>query len=363
MSEIGCSIDKIETPALLIDLNVLERNIGRMSEYFSKVKSSLRPHAKTHKSPIIAHKQVKAGAIGVCCQKLGEAEVMLSAGIENIMITNQIVDPSKIKRLISISKHGRVIVAVDNLKVARATSEAALKAGIRQDVVIEVDVGLNRCGVDPGKPTLKFAEKLAEFKGLNITGLLGYEGPFFKIHDFEERRRAANQRNRLLIETRDLLEDAGFNIEIVSAGSTGTYNITGSYPGITEVEAGSYVFMDVTYKRLKNLPFELSLTLLSTVISRPKPDRAVIDAGLKSITQEFGLPVVKGIEGITLQKLSEEHGILKIEDPNVDLDIGDRIELIPTHCCTTVNLHDKYYCVRDGVLEAIWDIPARGKIR
>jgi len=360
---IGSCKDEIETPALLIDLDALERNIAKMANYFSKAKASLRPHAKTHKTPIIAHKQLRAGAIGVCCQKLGEAEVMVTAGIDDVLITNQVVDPQKIERLVGLANHGKVTVAVDDLGVARATSEIAIRRGLKQDVVIEVNVGINRCGVEPGKPTREFAGNLLKFRGLNLRGLLGYEGPFFDIADFEKRKAAANARNKLLVETKDLLEDAGIDTEIVSAGSTGTYNITGNYPGITEVEAGSYVFMDTTYMKLEGLGFESALALLTTVISRPTSERAVIDAGLKAITQEFGMPQVKGVEGVRLQSLSEEHGTLKLENPRVKVKIGDKIEIIPSHCCTTVNLHEKYYCTREDVLEAVWDIPARGKIR
>lgn len=362
ISETGLSKDEIETPALLIDLDALERNINKMADYFSKVEASLRPHVKTHKTPIIAHKQIKAGAIGVCCQKLSEAEVMVASGIDDVLITNQVVNPSKIRRLTSLSKHGRIIVAVDDLEIAKATSETAVKTGVKQDAIIEVNVGLNRCGVEPGKPTVEFTKKLLKLKGLNLVGLLGYEGSFFNIPDFEERKKAANARNKLLIETRDLLEDSGITVEIVSAGATGTYNITGEYPGITEIEAGSYVFMDTTYTKLAGLDFEYALTLLTTVISRPTLERAVVDAGLKEITKEFGVPQVKDVEGATLQSLSEEHGTLRLEK-TVDLKIGDKIELIPSHCCTTVNLHDEYYCLRDGVVEAVWNIAARGKIR
>jgi len=362
LSVIGSSVGEIETPALLVDLDVLERNIARMADYFSRVDSSLRPHAKTHKSPVIAHKQVEAGSIGVCCQKLGEAEVMNAAGVDSILITNQVVEPEKIKRLVNMSKRGEVIVSVDNLDVARATSEIAFNNRVKQDVLVEVNVGINRCGVEPGEPTVNFVKELLKFRGLNFRGLLGYEGPFFNLPDFEERKAAANARNKLLVETGDSLEDAGIDVEILSAGATGTYNITGSYPGITEVEAGSYVFMDATYKKLKGLEFDVALTLLTTVISRPTRERAVVDAGMKAITQEFGVPQVKEIEGVELRSLSEEHGTLKLTNPSRELKIGDKIELVPTHCCTTVNLHDRYYCIRNSVLEDIWDIAARGKM-
>ncbi len=361
MSKIGVAKDEIETPALLIDLDAMDRNISKMAEYFRGVKSKLRPHAKTHKSPIIARKQLDAGARGITCQKLGEAEVMVATGIKDILITNEVVDPEKIERLVNLSKHSQIIVAVDDLTIARATSEAALRNNVKQDIVVEVDVGINRCGVQPGKPTIDFTRKLIKLGGLNFRGLMGYEGPFFNIPEFEKRRLEANKRNRLLVETRDTLENIGIDVEVVSAGATGTYNITGEYPGITEVEAGSYVFMDTTYRKLEGVGFECALTLLVTIISRPTPDRAVVNAGMKGVTQEFGMPQVKGMDGVQVYSLSEEHGNVKLTSPSRRLRIGDKVELIPSHCCTTVNLHDRYYGIRKGRLEVVWDIPARGK--
>lgn len=361
MTGTGSGVDEIETPALLVDLNVLHENIRKMADYFSHAEAALRPHVKTHKCPVIARSQLKAGAIGVSCQKLGEAEVMAAAGIDNILITNEIVEPSKIQRLTALSKHRRVIVAVDDLNVAKTTSEIALRTGVIQDVVVEVDVGLNRCGVEPGKPALELAREVLKLRGLRFCGLLGYEGSFMKTPDFEERKAAVNARNKLLVDTRNLLEEVGIDVEIASAGATGTYNITGDYQGVTEVQAGSYVFMDTTYSKLK-LGFGCALTVLTTVISRPTSERAVVDAGLKSITQEFGLPQA-GIDGVDVLALTEEHAVLRTKSPESEIKVGDKVQLIPSHCCTTVNLHDRYYCMRDGIVEATWDVAARGKTR
>lgn len=352
---------EVETPSLLIDLNAMERNISRMAEYFKGKQTKLRPHTKTHKSPTIAHKQLDAGAVGICCQKLSEAEVMANAGIKDILITNEIVSPEKILRLVGLSKHSPTMVALDNLDIAKLTSKLSLKAGTCQDFVIEVNVGLNRCGILPGKHTLDFAKALLNLKGLRFRGLMGYEGPFFDLVDFEKRKVAANRCSKLLIETVGLLKNAGLGVEIVSAGSTGTYNITGAYDGITEVEAGSYVFMDTHYMRLEKLGFESSLTLLTTVISRPTPERVVVDAGLKAITKEFGMPKVKNLEGAEFLGLSEEHGIIKI--PNTcKLRVGEKIQLIPSHCCTTCNLHERYYGIRNERVEEVWPILGRGKV-
>lgn len=354
-------IDEIDTPALIIDLDVMERNISKMARFFERSDVSLRPHSKTHKIPIIAHKQIAAGAKGICCQKLGEAEVMAAAGIRDILITNQVVGPRKVWRLTNLSKHCNVITALESLENAREISRSAQKRETKVDVVVEVDVGIERCGVKPGEPVLKFVQEILRLPSLRFRGLMGYEGPFFKITDWEKRKKAAEERLKLLVETSELLRDSGIEYDIVSAGATGTYNITGVYPGITEVEAGSYIFMDTYYRRLEKVGFELALSLLTTVISRPTKDRIIVDAGLKAITSEFGNPEVKEIKGVELHSLSEEHGILRSTNPEEKLKVGDKIELYPSHCCTTVNLHDLVYGVRKGELESIWRIEGRGK--
>jgi D-serine deaminase-like pyridoxal phosphate-dependent protein len=226
---------------------------------------------------------------------------------------------------------------------------------------VEINVGIDRCGLIPGEPTLKFILDILKLPGLNLRGIMGYEGPFMSIPDWEERKKAAIKRLKPLVETSELLRSSGIDFEIVSAGATGTYNITGAYPGITEVEAGSYVFMDTTYRKLKGLDFGLALSLLTTVISRPTKDRVVVDAGMKAITREFGMPEVKGIRDLELQKLSEEHGTLKSTASEQRPKIGDKIELYPSHCCTTVNLHDIAYGVRKGRVESTWRIEGRGR--
>ena len=359
---IGARKHEIETPALLIDLDTMETNIDRMAKYFSGVKSKLRAHAKTHKSPIIAQKQIEAGAKGICCQKLGEAEVMASHGIHDILITNQVVNPEKIERLVRLARSCNITVLVDNLKVARATSEAAKRHGIKQGVMVEIDIRDKRCGTRPGKPTVEFVRELVKLQGLELRGLMGYEGPFFEIPEFVKRKSAAHELLLMLKETVEMVESAGVGVRDVSAGSTGTYNITGEYPRITEIEAGSYVFMDSTYRRLAGLDFGCALTVLATVISRPVPERVVVDTGWKCITQELGMPVVKDAEDAEVYHLAEEHGLIRV-NPESRLDVGDKLELIPSHCCTTVNLHDQYYGIRNDKVEVVWPVSARGRFQ
>lgn len=360
---IGSSKMEIDTPALLIDLPAMERNIARMANFFADKPAKLRPHAKTHKCPIIAQKQLEAGnAVGITCAKLGEAEVLVEGGIRDILIANQIVGPQKIARLVALAHHADLMVAVDDPANVADLSAAASAAGVQLRVLVEVNLGMNRCGVEPGEPALALARKVAEAKGLRFMGLQGYEGHLVFTPDPAERREKTLAAMKTLVETRRLIEDAGLEVKIVSGGGTGTYDVTGSFPGIDEVQAGSYVFMDTKYRSV-GLDFELALTVLTTVISRPTPHIAITDAGMKVVTSEFGMPEVRGIEGATLTKLSEEHGKIEFASPNTDLKVGDKIELFVSHGCTTINLHDRYYGVRDGRLEAVWSIAGRGKSR
>jgi len=358
----GTPVTELDTPALLIDLDAMERNLRKMADFASEAGVNVRPHIKTHKCPEIAKRQIAAGAQGLTCAKLGEAEVMARAGIRDLLIANQIVGPVKIARLIELAKVSDVIVALDSEENAREISGRAEDAGLRVNVVIETDIGMKRCGVAPGEAALEFARRVLAMPGLRFRGLLGYEGHAVMVDPREERVKTAEAAARSLVATADLLRDNGVEVEIVSAGGTGTYDITGRIEGVTEIEPGSYVLMDGRYGEL-GLGFEHALSLLALVISRPSPATAVTDAGKKALTEEFGLPKVKGIDGVELIGLSEEHGKLALSDPARPLPPGDRIELIPSHGCTTINLHDELFAVRDGKLEAVWPIEARGKIR
>ena len=361
MVDIGAEVDEIDTPALLIDLDVMERNIETMSAFFKTTEAHLRPHAKTHKCPMIAHKQLEAGAIGITCAKLGEAEVMIEAGIRNVLVANEIVGEPKVTRLVNLAKHSDIIVAVDDPSNVRHLANSAEHKGVKLNLLIEVEVGNNRCGTLPGQPTLQLAREIAKYHSLNLRGVLGYEGFCQFIAKLDERRVKTSEAMGKLVETRNLLADEGFQMEIVSGGGTGTHMITGKYQGITEVEAGSYVFMDAKYSTVEGLEaYGHALTVLSTIISHPTPEKAICDAGLKTLAFEFGPPVVKGRNDVVYERPSEEHGKLKV-DPSSRLKPGDKIELIMTHCCSNTNLFDHFHCVRDGRLEALWRVAARGR--
>ena len=357
---IGLSRDAIDTPALLIDLDALERNLRRMADFLATAPANLRPHTKTHKTPIIARKQIEHGAKGITCAKVGEAEVMVANGIDDVLIANQVVGAAKIARLMGLARHANLTVAVDDSQNVAQLSATAQAMGATVGVLVEVNVGMNRCGVEPGDPALQLTRQVLEAKGLRYRGLMGYEGHTVAIPDRERREAECRKAMKLLLDTRSYVEAAGIPVEVVSAGGTGTYDITGRIPGITEIEAGSYATMDASYARL-NLGFEIALTLLATVISRPARDRAILDAGYKSMTTEFGIPQPKNLPGASISKMSEEHCRADVED--ADLRPGDKVEIIPSHGCTTINLHDRFYGIRDGRVEAVWEISGRGKVR
>ena len=363
MVKIGDDKAELDTPALLIDLDAMEKNIDTMAKFFQTIHADLRPHEKTHKCPTIAHKQIEAGAIGITCAKLGEAEAMVEAGIRGVLIANQVVGEPKVTRLVNLAKRSKVMVAVDSHENVKHLADSARMKGVKLNVLIEVDVGNNRCGTDPGEPTLKLAKLVGNHQSLSLRGLLGYEGFCQNIRSLEERTEKAQGAMAELVSTKDLLEDKGFDMEIVSAGGTGTHMITGKHPGVTEIEAGSYVFMDATYRLVEGLEaYDQALTVLTTVTSLPRTGIAICDAGLKAVTFEPNrpLPPVKDVGGVEYERPSEEHGRLRIT-PESDLRVGDKMELVVSHCCTNVNLYDYYHCMRDNRLEAVWRIAARGR--
>jgi len=360
---IGMHKTELDTPTLLIDLDKMEANIAAMAAYFSTVNAMLRPHVKTHKTPIIAHKQIAAGAIGVTCAKLGEAEAVIHTGIRDVLIANQVIGTQKIARLINLAKHSEIMVAVDNSQNVQDISEAASAKGVNVRILVEVNIGMDRCGVEPGKPTLQLVNQIRRSPNLIFEGLMGYEGHTVAKPNRVERDTATREAMQRLLNAKRYIEKHGGEVPIMSGGGTGTFNITGSIPEMTEVQAGSYVLMDSTYRNVEGVgeQFDCALSVLATVVSHPASDRIIVDTGMKVITKEFGLPQPVGVSGVEMIGLSEEHGNMRVSEPNVPLKPGDKLEILPTHCCTTVNLHDRYYGIRNGIVETVWDITARGK--
>ena len=362
------NFEEIETPALLIDLDAMERNILKMSQYFEGKKCGYRPHAKTHKSPFIAHKQIRSGARGIACQTLDEAEVMVCAGIPDILITHMIVTQSKMQRLMRLLRHANIAVTVDNSANIKALGSLARTEEVSLGILVELNVGQNRTGVGPLKPVLTLAKEITQTPGLMFKGIMGYEGQLqCAIPDFEERKVKCQEALAPLLESKDLLEDAGIHVETVTTGGTGTYNIDSEMRGVTEIQPGSYVVMDGRYKLIETCgrDFECALTILSTVVSRPAPNRAIVDLGWKGCSIEYqiygwqGMPEPVDVTHVKYGLGGDEHGILTLEDSKSTMKIGDRIRFLPSHCDTTINLYDKFYGVREGEVELICGIPGR----
>jgi D-serine deaminase-like pyridoxal phosphate-dependent protein len=357
---IGINVADIDTPALCLDIEVVQANIQRMADYFQDSSVRLRPHSKTHKSPRLAHMQIAAGAIGITCAKLSEAEVMVSAGIKDILIANQIIGRTKITRLVNLAAHSEVMVAVDDADNVVDLNAAAEAKGVRLRTLIEVDIGMKRCGVAPGHAVLDLARAIVASPNLRFEGMMGYEGHTIFVEDIDERKKKTEDALEHLTGSADLLRQEGIPVRIVSSGGTGTYFITGVYPGITEIQVGSYITMDSQYRGLAGIDFDFGLTLQAIVVSTRDDDHAITDAGMKALTHDFGLPLLVDPPGWQLTGLAEEHGFLERTD-GPQLRRGDKVTIVPNHGCTTINLHDNYYVTRRGVLEAIWPIAARGK--
>jgi D-serine deaminase-like pyridoxal phosphate-dependent protein len=353
MNDIGVSVEELDTPVLLIDLDLMEKNIAHMADYLRPRKTRLRAHTKVHRIPSIAHMQLRAGAIGICCQKVSEARVMVAAGVKDVIVTNQIVTPQKIKRLVALAKEAKVSVPVDNEVNARLISRIASEEGVEVGVLVDVHMGSQRCGVEPGEPAVKLARNVSGLKGLRLEGLMGFEGHLSWIEPREQRRRKIAKIEALVVKSKTLIEGAGIHVENISTGSTGTYDVTANNPEITELQAGTYVLMDGEY--YKHVPeFTCALTLLTTVISRPGGGRAITDAGLMSISTALGNPQISHRDDIEVHELHAENTVLKTQLQN-KLAEGDKIELIPSYLDATMTLHRQVYGTRRGRVENIWN--------
>ena len=359
-AEIGMAVEGLDTPALLVDFDLLRQNINRLAEHFASLPAVLRPHIKTHKCPQIANLQIGAGAVGITCAKVSEAEVFADAGINDILIANQVTGGAKIDRVTDLARRCDLMVAVDDPDNVSDLSRVCREKGVTLGVLVEVDIGMQRCGVQPGDETLALARAVEAAEGLVFQGLQAYEGHLVLVDDPAQRAAQVKEAFAPLEETLTLLRREGLQPDIVSGGGTGTYDVAGAQTPLTEIQAGSYVFMDATYQPIRP-EFQTSLQVLSTVVSRPVPERLVTDAGLKSMTSEFGWPPLIGGWEAEMNYLSEEHAVLTLDEPGkVDLQGGDKVRFLPSHVCTTVNLHDDFYVHRDGVLIDIWPIAARG---
>jgi D-serine deaminase-like pyridoxal phosphate-dependent protein len=353
------SLDSIDTPALLLDLDKMEANIAHIAARCREFGVNWRPHFKSHKTTQIARLQIAAGAIGVTCAKLGEAEVLADAGITDILIANQIVGPIKIARLMKLLERADVIVSVD-----AAENVAALAAGGKLlRVAIEVNTGMDRAGVEPGAPVVALADEIARHPNLRFCGVMSWEVHAAAIADPVEKENAVMQAIGLLTASADACRAAGHDVSIVSAGGTGTLLYCIQQPGVTEVQIGGAIFNDEHYRLHFGVTLPQSLTILTTVTSRPNPIRVVVDAGRKAMSWDAGMPRALDVPPVASLKLSAEHAQLELEAPSVTPHIGDRVQFVPGYTDTTIHLHEEIVVLRGGEIEAVWKVTARGKIK
>lgn len=365
---IGASVDEIDTPALVIDLDPFERNLRKMAAFAATSGVRLRPHAKTHKCPTVARLQVAAGAVGQCCQKVGEAEALVRGGIRDVLVSNEVVGDAKLRRLAALAHEATVALCFDAPAAVDAASRAATEAGVTLGGLVEIDVGMQRCGVATPDAARDLARRIADAPGLQFRGLQAYHGTAQHM-TFAERRAAIGRAANIVREAQEALRAAGLPCEFVSGAGTGTFRMEGTSGVWNELQAGSYLFMDTEYARIggehggRYDEFEHSLFVLASVMSTPTRDRAVVDAGLKSYSAEKGVPWVHGRTGIEVIGVADEHGKLALAPEAAPLALGDKVLLIPGHCDPTINLHDWYVCVRNGRVEQLWPITARGASR
>lgn len=370
---VGMAMEEVDTPALLIDLDAFERNLKRMADATADSPAKLRPHSKTHKCPVVALRQVEHGAVGVCCQKVGEAEAMVYGGVDNVLVSNQIVGAPKLARLAGLARQAEIAVCADDAGNVADLDAAAAQSGVELNVLVEIDVGAARCGVQPGQAALDLAQTIDKAANLRFGGLQAYHGRSQHVRAYADRRTAAESAIALTRETVALLAEHGLECGIVGGAGTGTYQFEAGSGIYNELQAGSYIFMDVDYGKNESedgspfADFENSLFVYATVMSRVTEDRAVLDAGLKALSVDAGLPRLWDEPGIEFIGASDEHGKLQIDASarggNRDLRVGDKVRVLPGHVDPTVNLYDWYVGIRDGRVESLWPITARGMLR
>ncbi|MFX1493028.1 MAG: alanine racemase [Promethearchaeota archaeon] len=351
--------DKISTPALLIYYDIMKENIEKMAKFAKENNIKLRPHVKTHKCPIIGKMQLEAGANGICVARVGEAEVFAENSFNDILIANEVVNLTQIGRLVELNKKSLVRVCVDSEKNVLDLNKIASKKGVKLEILIEVDIGLGRNGVKPGEPALKLANFILKQPNLKLVGLQGYEGHLTSVVDPELRKKQTEECLKLLVDTRDLLNNNGFNVSYLTASNTVTYKFSARYKGITELQPGTYIFNDEHYYRVSP-EFNIGATILGTVSNNSGKRLYTVDAGLKAATNDNGNPIFKNYPKCKIRVMTEEHSIFRA-GPKDNFKIGQKVELYPSHICTTVNLYDFFTIIKDNEIFGKWEILARGK--
>jgi len=358
----------IQTPSLVLDLDALERNIKKMGDYAKAHGMRHRTHGKMHKSVDVQRLQEKlGGACGVCCQKVSEAEVFARGGIKDILVSNQVRDPAKIDRLARLPKLGaRTICCVDDLANVADLSSAAQKHGTKIECLVEIDCGAGRCGVTTTSDVVAIAKAIDGAEGLKFSGLQAYQGAMQHLDSYDDRKDKIDIAVAMVRDAVDTLKAEGLECDIVGGGGTGSYYFESNSGVYNELQCGSYAFMDADYgrildkdgKRIDQGEWENAFFILTSVMSHAKADKAIVDAGLKAQSVDSGLPVIYGRDDVEYIKCSDEHGV--VMDPNGALKVNDKLKLVPGHCDPTANVHDWYVGVRNGMVECLWPVSARG---
>jgi len=361
------SLWDLPTPALVVDEDALEYNLDKMASFFAGKSARVRPHAKTHKCPILARKQLDRGAHGICVAKVSEAEVMVDAGIDSVLITSPVVTQDKIARVIALAKKSSdVAIVVDQEQNVGDFNDAASAAGTTLQVVVGLNV-MNRTGIAMGEPAVKLVKAVHDASALRFGGLQAYAGHLQHQSGFEFRRQESQRVMRRAVELKETVEKAGYDVPVLTGAGTGTYNIDSEVDGVDEMQVGSYLFMDVNYRNIGGKEsaifddFRPSLLVLSTAISQPAQGRITIDAGFKSFATDHETPELRDIQGVSYRWGGDEHGILQFKNPSRRIEVGDKVLLIASHCCPTVNLYDHYYPYRNETVTELWPIAARGR--
>ena len=362
---VGMAEADVQTPCLLIDLDAFERNVAKMRDLCREMGVRHRVHGKMHKSVDVALYQIEHGdAVGICCQKVSEAEAFARGGVKDVLVSNQVRDPAKIDRLARLPRLARTIVCIDDPDNVAELSEAAVRHGTTLEVLVEIDCGAGRCGVQPGQPVVELARAVDAAEGLVFAGIQAYQGAAQHMASYAERKARIDAAIDMVAESVALLEAAGLACDIVGGGGTGSYYFEGRSRVYNEMQCGSYAFMDADYQRVEDengepiSEFENALFLYTSIMSHAKADKAICDAGLKAQSVDSGLPVVFGRDDVEYVKCSDEHGV--ISDPRGVLKVNDKLRLVPGHCDPTCNVHDWYVGVRGGKVETLWPVTARG---
>lgn len=358
----------LDTPAVCVDLDILDANLRKTAERAKAAGVKLRPHVKTHKSVWIAKEQLRYGASGITVAKLGEAEVMVHAGIDDVLVAFPIVGAHKLKRLKALLEKARIIVSVDHVDAARGLSDLGVSIGKPVPLYVDVNSGLNRCGREPGEASAELVLEISRLPGVEVIGLMTHAGHAYGKTSDDACREVAREEAESLLITREALLKKGFGPLEISVGSTPTSKFVREFPGITEMRPGAYVFGDVSQLVTKTIGVEdCAMRIYATVVSKPRPGTVIIDAGSKTLANDTnanrpGFGFLPAFPDAVIERLNEEHGIIRMADDHL-VNIGDRVEIIPNHCCTVTNLRDELVGMRGGKAERIIPVDARGKIK